>query len=59
VGGLNSYAPALASPEAASSVGTVTLQPGSHTLTFVVTGKDPRSTGYLAGVDYVTLNPLS
>ena len=25
----------------------------------VVAGKDPRSTGYLAGIDYVVLTPLS
>ena len=59
VGGFNSYAPALASPQFASAVGTVTLEAGTHSLTFMVTGKDPRSTGYLAGIDFVVLNPLS
>ena len=59
VGGFNAYAPAVGSPPAASAVGTVTLEAGTHTLTFLVTGKDPRSTGYLAGIDFVVLNPLS
>jgi hypothetical protein len=59
VGGFNAYAPLLASPQAASTVGTVTLGAGTHTLTFMVTGKDPHSTGYLAGIDFVVLNPLS
>jgi hypothetical protein len=59
VGGFNGYAPALASPQAALAVGTVTLAAGTHTLTFVVTGKDPRSAGYLAGIDFVELTPPS
>lgn len=59
VGGFNGYSPSRGGPQAASTVGTVTLQPGIHTLTFVVAGKDPRSTGYLAGIDYVVLTPLS
>ena len=59
VGGFNAYAPPLASPQFASAVGTVTLEAGTHSLTFMVTGKDPRSTGYLAGIDFVVLNPLS
>jgi hypothetical protein len=59
VGGFNGYAPAVASPQAALAVGTVTLGAGAHSLTFLVTGKDPRSTGYLAGIDFVVLNPLS
>jgi hypothetical protein len=40
-------------------VGTVTLEAGTHSLTFVVSGRDPRSTGYLVGIDFVVLNPLS
>jgi len=59
VGGFNGYSPALASPQSASAIATVTLAAGAHTLTFVVTGKDPRSAGYLTGIDFVELSPPS
>lgn len=59
VGGFNGYATVLASPQAAMPMGTVTLGPGTHSVTFAITGKDQRSTGYLAGVDFIELAPLS
>ena len=39
-------------------IGTVELTGGTHRLKFTVTGKHPRSTGYLVGVDAVELTPL-
>jgi hypothetical protein len=38
-----------------TAMGQVSLAAGTHSLTFVVTGKDPRSTGYQAGIDYIQL----
>lgn len=35
----------------------LTLQQGVHTLTLTVTGKDPRSAGYQAGIDVLRLAP--
>jgi hypothetical protein len=57
--GYNAYSPTLASPQAAVPMGTAQLAPGNHTLTFVVTGKDPRSANYLVGVDFVQLLPVA
>jgi hypothetical protein len=33
--------------------GTVTLSAGTHQLTWTVTGKNPASANYLAGIDYL------
>jgi hypothetical protein len=55
--GYNGYAPTLVSPQSPVPFGTVALAPGGHTLTFVVTGKDPRSSNYLAGIDFIQLTP--
>jgi hypothetical protein len=57
LGACNAYAPAPASPTTPTGMGRVSLTAGTHSLTFVVTGKDPRSTGYLAGIDYIQLVP--
>jgi hypothetical protein len=57
VGACNGYAAAPASPPTPTAMGSLSLSAGTHSLTFVVTGKDPRSTGYLAGIDYIQLVP--
>jgi hypothetical protein len=57
LGACNAYAPAPASPTTPTGMGRISLTAGTHSLTFVVTGKDPRSTGYLAGIDYIQLVP--
>jgi hypothetical protein len=57
LGDCNGYAPTAASPANASVMGKVALAAGTHSLTFVVNGKDPRSTGYLAGIDRIELIP--
>jgi hypothetical protein len=36
--------------------GTMNLGAGTHTLTLAVTGKNPAATGYLVGLDYLTLH---
>jgi hypothetical protein len=38
------------------SLGRHELQAGRHELAFEVTGKNPRSTGYIVGVDRLQLN---
>ncbi len=35
--------------------GEVALEPGTHELTFTVTGKDPAARGHSAGVDFLEL----
>ena len=36
-------------------LGTATLDAGSHTLSITLTGKNPRSTNYLVGMDWIKL----
>ena len=55
LGTCNAYAATPASPSMPTAMGQVSLAAGTHSLTFVVTGKDPRSTGYQAGIDYIQL----
>ncbi len=57
LGDCNGYAPSVAIPANASLMGELALAAGTHSVTFVVNGKDPRSTGYLAGVDLIALIP--
>ena len=57
LGDCNGYAPTAASPANASLMSKLALAAGTHSLTFVVNGKDPRSTGYLAGIDLIALIP--
>jgi hypothetical protein len=38
-----------------ADLGTVSLTRGTHTLTWTVTGKDPSSSGFFAGIDVVSL----
>jgi lysophospholipase L1-like esterase len=40
-------------------LGTQTLTAGTHTLTFTITGQDPDSEGYQAGINYLTLSPTN
>jgi len=39
-------------------LGVVTLAAGKPTLTVTVAGKDPASTGYFFGLDYLKLTPV-
>ena len=38
-------------------LGIATLDAGSHTLSITLKGKDPRSTDYLVGMDWIRLTP--
>jgi hypothetical protein len=40
-----------------TSLGSCILSPGAHTLTFKVEDKNPQSSGYKIGVDYVVASP--
>jgi hypothetical protein len=40
-------------------LGTQTLTAGTHTLTFTITGQDPDSLGYQAGINYLTVSPTN
>jgi hypothetical protein len=40
-------------------LGMVTLDSGSHTLSITLTGKNPKSTDYLVGIDWVKLTPAA
>ncbi|MBL7114656.1 MAG: hypothetical protein ISS35_02730 [Kiritimatiellae bacterium] len=40
-----------------ASLGTCILTPGAHTLTFSVTDKNPSSSGYAIGIDYLVASP--
>jgi spore germination protein YaaH len=53
----DAYSKQLTSPTAPNAFGKVQLAPGKHLLTLVVTGRDPRSVGYLAGMDFVEFRP--
>jgi hypothetical protein len=53
------YAARLQSPESPYQEATLDLAAGSHALTIRVTGRDRRSTGYLAGLDFIELLPIN
>ncbi|MEX0628490.1 MAG: hypothetical protein WEB63_05680 [Cucumibacter sp.] len=43
---------------ASVSIGTFSMQPGTHWLRLIITGKSPQSSNYLAGLDRVVLTAL-
>lgn len=51
------YAPTVA-PSGPVTLGTFALQPGARTLRFVVFNKNPDSSNYFAGIDFVRLTRL-
>jgi hypothetical protein len=43
----------------ALALGQATIAAGNHTLSLTITGKEPRSSNYLVGMDWIKLTPLS
>jgi hypothetical protein len=50
----DNYSPSVI-PKPRTALGTVDLTAGKHRLTFRVVGKNPSSSGYLAGIDCLEL----
>ncbi|MDQ6949514.1 MAG: glycosyl hydrolase family 18 protein [Actinomycetota bacterium] len=58
VGGtFDAYSNQVESPASPTDVGRLSLPAGRHLLTLLVTGRDSRSTGHLAGIDFIALRP--
>jgi len=55
--GFDGYAPGVM-PPVAVSLGTFNLPPGAHRVSLMIIGKNPASTGFLAGVDRLTLTAV-
>lgn len=55
---LEGYAPKVTAPVAVQA-GTFSLKSGQRRISFMIVGKHPQSTGYLAGIDRIQLIPAS
>ena len=51
------YAPSVQIADATQDYGSIQLSAGTHTLTVTASAKDPWSSSYRAGIDYLLLSP--